>query len=208
MMGTHDDHDQSQGQGDSSANQEAGRADVCSTARPVKVAAKEDPRKALAAWMTPPDNPYFARAMANWVWAQLFGKGLVDPPDDMSRANPPVHPELLDALAKHFVAGKYRPARPDPNDRRLRDLRPVVGHRRRQRARHAALLAPAAAAADRAPDGRRPGPGDRRAQSLSRRRPDPPGDRGARPDDGEHDPRHVRPLLPDGVLRHRLRRRR
>ena len=42
--------------------------------------------------------------MANWVWAQLFGKGLVDPPDDMSRANPPVHPELLDALAKHFVA--------------------------------------------------------------------------------------------------------
>ena len=57
--------------------------------------------------MTAPDNPYFARAMANWVWAQLFGKGLVDPPDDMSRANPPVHPELLDALAKHFVAHKY-----------------------------------------------------------------------------------------------------
>ena len=53
--------------------------------------------------MIAPDNPYFARAMANWVWAQLFGKGLVDPPDDMSRANPPVHPELLDALARHFV---------------------------------------------------------------------------------------------------------
>ena len=44
-------------------------------------------------WMTAPDNPYFARATANWVWAQLFGKGLVDPPDDMSRANPPVHPD-------------------------------------------------------------------------------------------------------------------
>ena len=70
----------------------------------VTVAANEDPRKALAAWMTAPDNPYFARATANWVWAQLFGKGLVDPPDDMSRANPPVHPELLDALARHFVA--------------------------------------------------------------------------------------------------------
>src|SRR4029077_11117500 len=53
------------------------------------------------------DNPYFARAMANWVWAQFFNKGLVDPPDDMSRANPPVHPELLDALAKHFVTTKY-----------------------------------------------------------------------------------------------------
>ena len=75
--------------------------------KPVKVADKEDPRKALAAWMTAPDNPYFARAMANWVWAQLFGKGLVDPPDDMSRANPAIHPELLDHLARHFVEHKY-----------------------------------------------------------------------------------------------------
>lgn len=73
----------------------------------VKVGDREDPRKALAAWMTAPDNPYFSRAMANWVWAQLFGKGLVDPPDDMSRSNPPVHPALLDALAKHFVDHKY-----------------------------------------------------------------------------------------------------
>ncbi len=73
----------------------------------VKVASKEDPRKALADWITAPDNPYFARAAANWAWAQLFGKGLVDPPDDMSRANPPVHPELLDALARHFVAAKF-----------------------------------------------------------------------------------------------------
>jgi hypothetical protein len=73
----------------------------------VKVPGSDDPRKALATWMTAPDNPYFARAMANWVWAQLFGKGLVDPPDDMSRSNPPVHPELLDALARHFVAHKY-----------------------------------------------------------------------------------------------------
>ncbi len=73
----------------------------------VKVPPADDPRKALADWMTAPTNPYFARAMANWVWAQLFGKGLVDPPDDMSRANPPVHPELLDALARHFVEHKY-----------------------------------------------------------------------------------------------------
>jgi Protein of unknown function (DUF1553)/Protein of unknown function (DUF1549) len=73
----------------------------------VTVAASEDPRKSLAAWMTAGDNPYFARAAANWVWAQLFGVGLVDPPDDMSRANPPVHPELLDALARHFVASKF-----------------------------------------------------------------------------------------------------
>ncbi len=67
----------------------------------------EDPRKALADWITSPDNPYFARATANWAWAQFFGKGIADPPDDLSKANPPVHPELLDALARHFVEHKY-----------------------------------------------------------------------------------------------------
>jgi hypothetical protein len=73
----------------------------------IKIEKAEDPRATLATWMTRPDNPYFARAMANWVWAQLFGKGIADPPDDLSRSNPPVHPELLDALAKHFVEHKY-----------------------------------------------------------------------------------------------------
>lgn len=73
----------------------------------VQVAETEDPRKPLADWLTAPENPFFARAMANWVWAQFFGKGLADPPDDLSRSNPPVHPELLDALAKHFVAHKF-----------------------------------------------------------------------------------------------------
>lgn len=73
----------------------------------VAVKDDEDPRKALADWMTAPENPFFARATANWVWAQFFGKGLADPPDDLSKSNPPVHPELLDALARHFVAHKF-----------------------------------------------------------------------------------------------------
>ncbi|MGE3819609.1 MAG: DUF1553 domain-containing protein [Isosphaeraceae bacterium] len=74
---------------------------------PVTIPEGEDPRKTLAEWMTAPENPYFARAMANWVWAQHFGKGLADPPDDLSQSNPPVHPELLDALARHFVERKF-----------------------------------------------------------------------------------------------------
>ncbi len=77
------------------------------TRAPIKVGPNDDPRKALADWMTAPDNPFFARAMANWTWAQLFGRGIADPPDDLSRSNPPVHPELLDALAKHFVEHRY-----------------------------------------------------------------------------------------------------
>lgn len=74
---------------------------------PVKAGDKDDPRKDLVDWMTKPDNPYFARASANFVWAQFFGRGIAEPADDLSRANPPVHPELLDALAKHFVEHKY-----------------------------------------------------------------------------------------------------
>ncbi|QEH37304.1 hypothetical protein OJF2_58940 [Aquisphaera giovannonii] len=73
----------------------------------VDLANDADPRRELARWMTAADNPFFAKAAVNWAWAQMFGKGLVDPPDDMSRSNPAVHPELLDALAKHFVAGKF-----------------------------------------------------------------------------------------------------
>ncbi len=64
-------------------------------------------RQALAAWMTSPDNPYFARAAANRIWAHLFGIGIVDPPDDLRDDNPPSHPELLDALARAFVDNHY-----------------------------------------------------------------------------------------------------
>jgi Protein of unknown function (DUF1553)/Protein of unknown function (DUF1549) len=77
------------------------------TGQAITVKDSEDPRVKLADWMTSPDNPFFARAMANWVWAQFFGKGIADPPDDLSRSNPPVHPELLDSLAKHFIDLKY-----------------------------------------------------------------------------------------------------
>jgi hypothetical protein len=73
----------------------------------VEVREDADPRRALADWITRPDNPYFARAAANWAWAQLFGRGLAEPADDLGAANPPVHPELLDALARHFVESKY-----------------------------------------------------------------------------------------------------
>ncbi|MEX2287078.1 MAG: DUF1549 and DUF1553 domain-containing protein [Planctomycetaceae bacterium] len=64
-------------------------------------------RMQLAEWMTSPQNPYFARAAVNRVWAQLFGRGLVDPPDDMSEANKPRLSALLDELAKYFASTNY-----------------------------------------------------------------------------------------------------
>jgi hypothetical protein len=68
---------------------------------------KGDARLLLADWLTARDNPYFARAAVNWLWDHFFGIGLVDPVDDMVRDNKPSHPELLDELAREFVAGKF-----------------------------------------------------------------------------------------------------
>src|SRR5207253_2919451 len=55
-------------------------------------------------WMLRPENPYFARAAVNRVWAHFFGTGLVDPVDDIGEQNPPSHPELLDELSRQFAA--------------------------------------------------------------------------------------------------------
>jgi hypothetical protein len=60
-------------------------------------------RARLAAWLTSKENPYFARAAVNRVWAHLFGRGLVEPVDDLGSHNPPSHPELLTELAAWFA---------------------------------------------------------------------------------------------------------
>lgn len=60
-------------------------------------------RATLAAWLTSAKNPYFARAKVNRTWWQLFGRGLVNPVDDMHTANKPSHPELLDLLSRRFA---------------------------------------------------------------------------------------------------------
>jgi hypothetical protein len=71
------------------------------------VPAADDPRAALADWLARPDNPFFARALVNRYWAHFLGRGIVDPPDDMRVTNPPSHPELLDELARDFVASGF-----------------------------------------------------------------------------------------------------
>ncbi len=64
-------------------------------------------RMKLAIWMASRDNPYLARAATNRVWAQLFGRGLVEPADDLSPRNPPSHPELMDELTHYFVESGF-----------------------------------------------------------------------------------------------------
>lgn len=74
---------------------------------PLELAPEKDPREALADWMSSPSNKFFAPALANRYWKHFLNRGLVEPEDDMRETNPPTNPELLDALAKHFIAGKY-----------------------------------------------------------------------------------------------------
>lgn len=66
-----------------------------------------DVRNKLMQWMRSPDNPYFAKALVNRVWAQYFGLGIVNPPDDLSLANAPSNAPLLDMLASGFVENGF-----------------------------------------------------------------------------------------------------
>jgi hypothetical protein len=69
--------------------------------------AKADRRLALADWITAKDNAYFARNLANRLFAYLIGRGLVEPIDDVRATNPASNPELLDALSRELVAGGF-----------------------------------------------------------------------------------------------------
>lgn len=67
----------------------------------------QDPRVKFAAWLTSPENPWFARNAANRVWFWLLGRGIVHEPDDLRDTNPPANPELLAYLTKELVSQKY-----------------------------------------------------------------------------------------------------
>src|SRR5438094_10629648 len=59
---------------------------------------ERDPRQVLAEWITSPNNPYFARVIVNRVWADLMGRGIVEPIDDLRASNPHTNGPLLTAL--------------------------------------------------------------------------------------------------------------
>ncbi|MBW3541845.1 MAG: DUF1549 domain-containing protein [Planctomycetes bacterium] len=67
----------------------------------------KDAREPLMDWLRRKDNPYFAKAFVNRVWASYFNVGVVEPPDDLSLANPPSNRALLDYLAEGFIESGY-----------------------------------------------------------------------------------------------------
>jgi hypothetical protein len=66
-----------------------------------------DPREPLVEWLRNPENPFFARAFVNRVWASYFHRGLIEPVDDINLANPPVNAELMEYLVSDFVTHGY-----------------------------------------------------------------------------------------------------
>ena len=65
-------------------------------------------RRELAEWLVAPENPLTARVMANRIWQQVIGRGLVRSPDNFGRLGElPTHPELLDHLARSFIASGW-----------------------------------------------------------------------------------------------------
>jgi hypothetical protein len=67
----------------------------------------ETRREVLARWLTSPDNPYFARNLANLIWTHFLGRGIIEPVDDVRISNPASNPELLDALTAKLISYKY-----------------------------------------------------------------------------------------------------
>jgi hypothetical protein len=72
-----------------------------------EIAPDVDRREVFAKWLTTKENRFFARAIVNRTWAHLFGRGIVEPLDDMRASNPPANEELLDALADDFARHNF-----------------------------------------------------------------------------------------------------
>jgi hypothetical protein len=69
--------------------------------------AGKDRRAVLAEWLTSPENPWFAKNIANRVWAHYLGAGIIDPPDDVRVTNPPANADLLEELGRKMVEYNY-----------------------------------------------------------------------------------------------------
>jgi len=80
---------------------------LIASATPVKIPSDQRRRDALADWLVSKQNPFFAKAISNRLWSYFFGKGIIDPVDDIRASNPAVNPQLLDALTKDFAEHNF-----------------------------------------------------------------------------------------------------
>lgn len=76
-------------------------------AEPIAFSDTSDRREVLADWMTAPENPYFSRAITNRIWANFFGRGLVEQVDDLRLSNPATNETLLAAVAEYITKAEF-----------------------------------------------------------------------------------------------------
>ncbi|QDT05783.1 hypothetical protein K227x_41880 [Rubripirellula lacrimiformis] len=74
---------------------------------PLDIDDPSDRRGVVAEWLTDPQNPYFARSITNRIWANFFGRGLVEQVDDLRASNPASNEPLLAAAAQHVVESEF-----------------------------------------------------------------------------------------------------
>ncbi len=65
------------------------------------------PQKVLSDWLTDPDQQRLAPAYANRIWAAMFGRGLVEPVDDLRVTNPASHPQLFSQIAEYCASHDF-----------------------------------------------------------------------------------------------------
>ncbi len=75
--------------------------------QPLPADSPSDRREYFVAWLTAPNNPFFAKAIVNRVWRNYMGRGLVEAEDDLRETNPPSDRELFEALAADLIQHKY-----------------------------------------------------------------------------------------------------
>ena len=88
----------------------------------MKSAPGDDPRQKLVDWMVDAKNPFFARAVANRYWAHFFGRGIVDPLDDMRVTNPPSQSRAARRPGQGSGRPQVQPQAPDPHHLQEPDL--------------------------------------------------------------------------------------
>ena len=64
-------------------------------------------RVELADWIVGPENPWFAKAFVNRVWARTMGRGFCEPVDEIGELGDRVLPDVHSALAEHFTASQF-----------------------------------------------------------------------------------------------------
>lgn len=88
-------------------NPQTGQPAIARVPGDAEVSTSGDAREELNRWLFDPTQPYAARAFTNRLWAHFFGRGLVEPLDDIRTTNPASHPELLDRLTAELIHKRY-----------------------------------------------------------------------------------------------------